>query len=44
VAPETGGEYDIRMRDGNAPPANPGKIYVESDGGGVAGPFTVTSG
>jgi hypothetical protein len=44
VAPATGGEYDIRMRDGNAPPANPGKIYVESDGGGVAGPFTVTSG
>jgi hypothetical protein len=44
VAPATGGEYDIRMRDANAPATNPGKIYVESDSGGVAGPFTVTNG
>ncbi len=41
VAPATGGTYDIRMRNANAPAVNPGKIYVESDSGGVAGPFIV---
>ncbi len=27
-----------------APPTNPGRIYVESNGGGIAGPFTVANG
>ena len=40
----TGGEYDMRRRDAAAPRTNPGRIYVESDGGGVAGPFTVANG
>jgi hypothetical protein len=44
VAPATGGTYDIRLRNANAPATNPGKIYVESDSGGVAGPFVVTNG
>jgi hypothetical protein len=44
VAPATGGEYDIRMRNGSAPATNPGKIFVESDSGGVAGPFVVANG
>ena len=42
--PATGGEYDFRLRNGAAPATNPGSIYVESDGGGVAGPFTVANG
>jgi hypothetical protein len=42
VAPATVGTYDIRARASNAPAANPGKIYVVSENGGVAGPFTVT--
>jgi hypothetical protein len=42
--PATGGTYDIRLRNGNAPATNPGKIYVESDSGGVAGPFVVSNG
>jgi hypothetical protein len=41
VAPATLGTYDIRARNANAPAANPGKIYVVSENGGVAGPFTV---
>jgi hypothetical protein len=44
VAPATGGTYDIRMRNANAPATNPGKVFVESDSGGVAGPFVVTNG
>jgi hypothetical protein len=44
VAPATTGSYDIRMRNANAPAINPGKIYVVSENGGVAGPFTVTAG
>ena len=44
VAPETGATYDIRLRNGNAPATNPGKIFVESDSGGVAGPFVVANG
>jgi hypothetical protein len=43
-APATGGEYDFRLRNGAAPPTNPGTIYVVSSGGGVAGPFTVARG
>jgi hypothetical protein len=44
VAPETVGSFDIRQRNANAPAVNPGKIYVVSENGGVAGPFTVTNG
>jgi hypothetical protein len=44
AAPAVGGEYDIRLRNGAAPATNPGRIYVESNGGGVAGPFTVANG
>jgi hypothetical protein len=38
------GTYDIRARDANAPAVNPGKIYVVSENGGQAGPFTVAAG
>ncbi len=44
VAPATGGTYDIRLRNANAPATNPGKIFVESDSNGVAGPFVVANG
>ena len=44
VAPATNGTFDIRARNAAAPPANPGKVFVVSDGGGVAGPFTVANG
>jgi hypothetical protein len=44
VAPATNGTYDIRVRNAAAPAVNPGKIYVVSENGGVAGPFTVTNG
>jgi hypothetical protein len=44
VAPATTGSYDIRARDANAPAVNPGKIYVVSENGGVAGPFNVAAG
>jgi hypothetical protein len=39
-----GGTYAIRLRDNAAPRTNPGRIYVESNMGGVAGPTTVTNG
>ena len=42
--PATGGVYDIRLRNGAVPATNPGRIWVTSDGGGVAGPFTVANG
>jgi hypothetical protein len=44
VAPATNGTYDIRARSANAPATNPGKIYVVSENGGVAGPFVVANG
>jgi hypothetical protein len=44
VAPATGATYDIRLRNANAPATNPGRIFVESDSGGVAGPFVVSNG
>jgi hypothetical protein len=44
VAPATNGTYDIRARNAAAPAVNPGKIYVVSENGGIAGPFTVTNG
>ena len=43
-APATGGVYDLRFRNGAAPASNPGRIYVISSIGGVAGPFTVANG
>ncbi|WP_026531592.1 PKD domain-containing protein [Arthrobacter sp. H41] len=43
VAPETGGVFTLRLRDGNAGPRNPGTIWIESSVGGVAGPTTVTN-
>jgi hypothetical protein len=39
-----GGDYELRLRNGAAPTTNPGRIFVESNMGGVAGPFTVTNG
>jgi chitodextrinase len=36
--------YDIRLRNGAAPATNPGRIFVKSSGGGIAGPFTVSNG
>jgi hypothetical protein len=44
VAPETVGTFDIRARNGAAPTSNPGKVFVVSENGGVAGPFTVANG
>jgi hypothetical protein len=40
----TGGAYAVRLRDNAAPSTNPGRIFVESNMGGVAGPTTVTNG
>jgi hypothetical protein len=39
-----GGEWELRLRNGAAPATNPGRIFVESSMGGVAGPFTVSNG
>ncbi|BFU42633.1 fibronectin type III domain-containing protein [Krasilnikovia sp. MM14-A1004] len=36
------GDYDLRLRDGQAPSSRPAVIYIESNQGGVAGPFTVS--
>jgi hypothetical protein len=44
VAPATVNDYSVRVRNGAAPPTNPGTIYVTVPGGGVAGPFTVANG
>jgi hypothetical protein len=41
VAPEVGGEWVLRIAP---PPANPGKVFIRSSQGGVAGPFDVTVG
>lgn len=40
-APATGGAYELRLRDGAAPATRPATIYVVSNRGGVAGPFSV---
>jgi hypothetical protein len=37
------GDYSIRLRRGQVPQTNPGRIWVKSSGGGTAGPFTVTA-
>jgi hypothetical protein len=38
--PAAGGAFDFRLRNGQAPATRPSVIYVTSDKGGVAGPFT----
>jgi hypothetical protein len=43
VAPAVGGTFSIRLQT-NALPTNPGTIFVKSNVGGVAGPFTVANG
>jgi hypothetical protein len=43
AAPPGIGDFDIRLR-GTTLSTNPGQIMVVSDGGGVAGPFTVRNG
>lgn len=40
VAPATGGEFTLRVRNAAANP-NPGTVWIESTVGGVAGPTTV---
>lgn len=42
AAPPGIGDYSIRLRNNNAPGTNPGRIYVKSSSGGIAGPFTVS--
>ena len=42
AAPPGIGDYSIRQRN-NAPQTNPGRIFVKSSGGGIAGPFTVSN-
>ena len=44
AAPATGGVYDLRFRNGQAPATRPATIYVVSSQGGVAGPFAVAQG
>jgi hypothetical protein len=41
--PAAGTTYDWRLRTG-VPTTNPGRIFVKSSNGGIAGPFTVTNG
>jgi hypothetical protein len=36
--------YEVRVRNAQAPATNPGTIYVKSNLGGIAGPFTVSNG
>ena len=43
AAPPGIGDFSIRLRT-NVPAGNPGRIFVKSSGGGVAGPFTVSNG
>jgi hypothetical protein len=43
-APAIGGVYDLRFRDAAAPATRPATIYVVSELGGKAGPFTVAQG
>ncbi len=41
VPPAVGGDFDIRLRNGAAPAAKPPVVFVDSNMGGTAGPFTV---
>ncbi len=43
AAPPGIGDFSIRLRT-NVPTGNPGRIFVKSSGGGIAGPFTVANG
>ena len=42
--PAAGGAFDLRLRGAAAQAARPASIYITSDKGGVAGPFTVAAG
>jgi len=42
AAPPGIGDFDVRLRNGTAPATRPTVIYIESNQGGVAGPFTVS--
>jgi len=42
VPPAVGGAWEVRLRNGNVPATNPGRIFAKSNGGGIAGPFTVS--
>jgi hypothetical protein len=42
AAPPGIGEYDVRLRNAAAPAVRPNVIYIESNQGGTAGPFTVS--
>ena len=44
AAPPGIGDWTIRLRNAAALPSNPGRIIAKSDGGGTAGPFTVSNG
>lgn len=46
AAPPGIGDFSVRVRTGqaNLPGTNPGTVWVESTGGGTAGPFTMTNG
>jgi hypothetical protein len=44
AAPPGIGDWTVRLRGTAAGTANPGRIIAKSDGGGTAGPFTVTNG
>lgn len=39
--PLVGGTFEVRLRNGAAPAARPATIWIESNRGGIAGPFTV---
>lgn len=44
TAAVSGGAWELRLRNGAAPAANPGRVFVDSNLGGTAGPFIVTNG
>lgn len=43
VAPATGGEYILRLRNAAAGTRSPGTVWIESSVGGTAGPTTVAN-
>jgi hypothetical protein len=44
AAPQAGGVFDLRARNGAAPATRPATIYVTSNKGGTAGPFSGITG
>jgi hypothetical protein len=44
AAPPGIGDWTIRLRNAAAGTTNPGRIIAKSDGGAIAGPFTVSNG